>query len=69
MLDEKDNHLASGPLTENEIREFRAMIDCERKISWAWAFVKRTLFYIASIAAALVAFRNDILEIFKWLRG
>jgi len=52
-------------LTDGELREFREILIQERRMRWLWASVRRWLAWIAGVAAAIVAFRDDIAALFR----
>jgi len=69
MSDDKDDfdHIPEGPLTEAELHELRRILEADRRAKWLWATVRRTLAYGAALASGAVAFRDDILELVKWI--
>jgi len=54
-------------LTPEEIAKVRSLLMQDDRIQWFWASVRRWAAGAAAIAAAAVAFRQDLASLFSWV--
>ena len=56
--------MSEGPLTDAELQEVRRILDEESKRQWLWAAMRKSAAWVFGVAATVVAFRDDILNLF-----
>jgi anti-sigma factor RsiW len=54
-------------LTPEEIARLRAMLQQDERVAWLYASMRQIAAWVFGVAAALVAFRADIGNLFSWL--
>jgi len=57
------------PLSDEEVVALRKIIDEEGKRQWLYALARRFSTGVFALAAALVAFRDDIRAMLSWIWG
>lgn len=57
----------ADPLTEEERRFVRKMIEQEKHVAWFWATLRQWAFWTATVVAGIVAFRENLKSIIWWL--
>jgi hypothetical protein len=55
------------PLTEEEVERLREMLEREDRLAWLYKILLRGGSWVFGIAAALVAFRDDVSALFSWM--
>lgn len=54
-------------LTDEERARLRKMLDQDEKVAWLWALARKLATWILGVAAALVAFRDDVSVLIAWM--
>ena len=57
------------PLSDEEVLALRKIIDEEGKRQWLYALARRFSAWVFGVAAALVAFRDDVSALLAWIWG
>lgn len=57
---------SSEPLTAQELREIRYLLQTEKHVAWFWATVRRWSMWIALGVAGIVTFRDNLKTFFNW---
>ena len=57
------------PLTPEEIARLRLILQQDERVEWLYASIRRWAAWIFGIAAAIVAFRADLVALFGWIVG
>ena len=61
--------MSEKELTDNEIQRLRRILSEDEKWEWLKAGARKLAALIFGTAAALVAFRDDVSQLFSWLLG
>jgi hypothetical protein len=56
-------------LTQAEIVRLKKIAKEDERMEWLWSTVRSWSAYIAGILAALIAFRDDLGKVLKWITG
>lgn len=56
-------------LTQDEIRRLKKIAKEDERWEWLWAILRKFGGAVFALVAMLVAFRNDISELGRWLLG
>ncbi|GGF82972.1 hypothetical protein SAMN05216376_12063 [Mameliella alba] len=54
-------------LTPAEIKRLKRMAQDDARAEWAWSILRRWLIALGAVAAFVVALKNDLLELYKWI--
>ena len=54
-------------LTDDEKRHLRRILDQDDKMQWLWTNGRKAAAWVFGVAAALVAFRDDLRELMAWI--
>lgn len=57
---------SADPFTEEERKFLRKMMQEEMHVAWFWATIRRWAFWMATIVAGIVAFRENIKAMWLW---
>lgn len=53
------------PLTDEEIREIRAIIEADKRAKWLWANIRTVAIWIAAVLGALMLAWDSLVRIVK----
>ena len=59
--------MGHDPLSEEEIERLRIILKQDERIEWLYASLRKWAAWVFGVAAALVAFRTDIVYLLGWL--
>jgi hypothetical protein len=51
---------SSGPLTEDELKAFREMLEADRRAKWFWALSRSIAIWIVAVTTGFVAFYDSV---------
>lgn len=58
-----------APLTDEEIREVREMLEADRRVKWLWAGARKVAIWVAAVVGALVVSSEFIVKVIKNIAG
>ena len=62
-------HDEGRPLTEDEIAEFRILLEKDRRATWVWSTIRVWGSWIASILIFFIAVKSYFSEIINYIAG
>jgi len=56
-------------LTPEEIEKLRGILKQDERVAWLWATVRIWAAWVLAVMGGIIAFRNDIRDLFSWITG
>lgn len=60
-----DEAVHERPLTDEEIREVRAIIEADRRAKWLWATIRTGAIWVAAVLGAFVLAWDSFVKVVK----
>lgn len=64
---ENQNKYNDPRLTDEEVARLKKIAQNDARMEWLWGSVRQWAGWLAGLLAGIIAFREDIAELFKWL--
>ena len=60
---------SSEPLTEDELKAFREMLEADRRAKWFWALSRSVAIWVVAVTTGFVAFYDSAVSLVSRLFG